>query len=120
MVKRREDVIEYIENQYNVSPEYTFTKFPNYCVFRHKENRKWFGIIMNIPREKIYGEGKEEIDIIDLKIEPELITILKGKKEYFSAYHMNKEHWISVDLSKINNMNELKNLIDDSFNLTKK
>lgn len=33
---------------------------------------------------------------------------------------MNKEHWISVDLTEVRNVNEIKNLIDDSFELTKK
>lgn len=120
MAITREDIITYISNKYEVSPEYTFAKFPKYCVFRHAENNKWFALIMNVSKEKIYGKGKDKVDIIDLKVDPELISILKGKKEYLSAYHMNKEHWISVDLTEVRNVNELKNLIDDSFTLTKK
>lgn len=120
MAITREDIITYIGNKYEVLPEYTFAKFPQYCVFRHTKNNKWFALIMNVSKEKIYGKGKDEVDIIDLKVDPELISILKGKKEYLSAYHMNKEHWISVDLTAVKDVNELKNLIDDSFTLTKK
>lgn len=120
MAITREDIITYIGNKYEVLPEYTFAKFPQYCVFRHTKNNKWFALIMNVSKEKIYGKGKDEVDIIDLKVDPELISILKEKKEYLSAYHMNKEHWISVDLTAVKDVNELKNLIDDSFTLTKK
>jgi predicted DNA-binding protein (MmcQ/YjbR family) len=114
----RNDVITYIKKEYDVIPEYTFKKFPNYCIFRHKSNKKWFGLIMNIPKKKLYAEGEGEIDIIDVKINPEISHLMKQKKGYFPAYHMNKEHWISIDLSRIEDINELKNLIQDSFNLT--
>lgn len=83
MTITRGDIITYIYNKYEVSPEYTFAKFPQYCVFRHTENNKWFALIMNVSKEKIYGKGKDEVDIIDLKVDPELISILKGKKSAF-------------------------------------
>ncbi|WP_316378062.1 MmcQ/YjbR family DNA-binding protein, partial [Enterococcus faecium] len=50
-----------------------------------------------------------------LKVDPELGGILRGKEGYFPAYHMNKEHWISIDLRKIEKLDELsKNIISIS------
>lgn len=114
----REEVIQYIAERYAIQPEYIFEKFPSYCVFRHKHGKKWFGLIMTIPQNKLYGDEGKKIEIIDLKIDPELGEILRNKKGYHQAYHMNKEHWITLDLSSINNFSEIAELIDSSFNLT--
>lgn len=71
-------------------------------------------------RRKIYDDASDHriIDILDLKVDPELGGILRGKEGYFPAYHMNKEHWISVDLRKIEKLDELASLIDGSFKST--
>ncbi|WP_165005661.1 MULTISPECIES: MmcQ/YjbR family DNA-binding protein [unclassified Enterococcus] len=116
----KQEIIDYIEETYQLNPEHVFKKFPDYCVFRHRKNKKWFGLLMNIPEEKLYGSGTGAIDIIDLKVEPELGGLLRGKEGYFQAYHMNKEHWITVDIRKIKNPDELMQLIDASFELTQK
>lgn len=114
----REEIIEYIAETYTIYPEYIFEKFPNYCVFRHKRKKKWFGLIMTIPRNKLYGEEEIKIDVINLKINPELNEIVRNKNGYYQAYHMNKKHWITIDLSAVENLDQIVGLIDDSFKLT--
>ncbi|WP_187240405.1 MmcQ/YjbR family DNA-binding protein [Secundilactobacillus malefermentans] len=74
---------------------------------------------MTIPQNNLYGGNETEIDIIDLKITPELGSILQTGKGYYPAYHMNKEHWITVDLSAIDNFDQLGGMIDDSYELTR-
>ncbi len=48
----REEIFEYVKKQYNTSPEYLWDKYPLYAVLKHNDN-KWYGIIMNVPKEKI-------------------------------------------------------------------
>lgn len=36
------------------------------------------------------------------------------------AYHMNKEHWITLVLERVDSKEEVYHLIEVSFNLTKK
>lgn len=115
---KREEIIDYIEEKYTIYPEYIFGKFPNYCVFRHKRTKKWFGLIMTVPRNKLYGEEEIKIDVINLKINPELNEIVRNKNGYYPAYHMNKEHWITLDLSVVDDFDQIAGLIDDSFKLT--
>ena len=73
---------------------------------------------MNVPMNKLGLEGTQEVQIIDLKLNPELIGLLQHKRGYFPAYHMNKEHWSSVILNDETDFAELKNLIDDSYQIT--
>ena len=43
----------YIEDTYAVTGERLFARDPATCVFRHGSNRKWFAVIMEIPRCKL-------------------------------------------------------------------
>lgn len=38
--------------------DFPFSTAPDYGVFRNPENRKWYGIIMNIPKSKIEKQGR--------------------------------------------------------------
>ena len=38
--------------------DFPFSTAPEYGVFRNPENRKWYGIIMNIPKSKIEKQGR--------------------------------------------------------------
>lgn len=114
----RNEIFEYVENNYHTKPEYLWQKYPNYAVLRHTNNHKWHAIIMNVPKEKLGLQGKEEIDIMDIKIYPEMIGSLRKKEGVFPAYHMNKEHWISLLLNSSFSKQELLKLLDLSFEIT--
>jgi len=73
---------------------------------------------MNVPKNKLGIEDKGETDVIDLKIESELIGSYLQKKGFYPAYHMNKENWISIDLNSTVTAGEIKSLLDTSFTLT--
>ncbi|OAT21619.1 MmcQ/YjbR family DNA-binding protein [Proteus myxofaciens] len=118
----RAELIEYIQNKYTCTAEYLWNKYPNYVVFRHQSNSKWFAIIMDVPSSKLSNDSndnKEILDIVDVKVAPENIGSLRLQEGFYPAYHMNKEHWVSVLLSKKVSKNEIKLLIDDSYHLTK-
>ena len=115
----RELIFAYIESKYATRPEQTFSKFPEYCIFRHKHNGKWYGLVMNVQKNKLTIEGEGETDIIDVKVEPELVGSLLKKNGYYRAYHMNKENWISIDLKSDVTVQEVEEMIDNSYELTK-
>ena len=52
MMINRKTIFEYVKEKYNTEPEYLWAKYPNYAVLRHKENQKWYAIIMDIEKEK--------------------------------------------------------------------
>jgi hypothetical protein len=114
----REDVFEYVNEEYGTRPEFLWSKYPLYAVLKHTNN-KWYGIIMNVPKEKIGLEGREEVDIIDVKCPPDMIANLRSGNGFFPAYHMNKEHWITILLDGSVEDGQIKQLIDLSYELTK-
>jgi len=114
-----EEIFEYVKNEYNTIPEYCWDKYPLYAVLKHTNN-KWYGIIMNISKEKLGIEGKDEIDILDVKCPPEMNGGFRQEKGFFPAYHMNKEHWITILLDGSVESEKIKQLINLSYDLTKK
>ena len=100
-----------------VKAEYPWQKHPSFAVFRHQENKKWFCIYMEITADKLGLIGQETVSIINLKAEPMLIGALRQFDGILPAYHMNKEHWISVILDKVDD-GQIMALIEDSFYLT--
>lgn len=112
----REDVESYIEDRYNVKAENLWKKYPNYTVFRHEDNRKWFTIIMDIDPDKIGFSGDERVDIIDVKISDSMLhDILLKQDGFYPAYHMNKEKWITIILDGSVEIDEVCKMIDESF-----
>lgn len=116
----RAEIFKYIKEKYNVSPEYLFLKSPDCAVFRNEKNNKWFGIMMHIEKRKLGINEDGSIDIINLKGDPEFNSILRSQQHIMTAYHMNKKHWISVLLNYDFPVNELFEMIDWSYQLSKK
>lgn len=114
----REEIFKYVKEKYNTIEEYLWEKYPMYAVLKHSNN-KWYGIIVNISKEKLRLDGKEEIDILNVKCEPEMIGSLRLMKGFLPAYHMNKEHWITILLDGSVESEKIKQLIDFSYDLTK-
>lgn len=116
----RDDVFQYAKEHFGTEPEYLWKNFPNYIVLRHKENSKWYAILMDVSKNKIGMKGNEEIDILDVKCEPIMIGSLLENKGYLPAYHMNKEHWVTILLDGSVTKDEIFNLLDLSYELTQK
>lgn len=115
----REDIFKHVEKNYDTAPDYPFKKFPDYAALRHRSNGKWYGLVMNVSLEQLGLDGNEEVDILNLKCPPEISGSLRNRRDILPAYHMDKEHWISLILERIDSEGEIYNLIEQSFNLTK-
>lgn len=114
----RKGIERYILEAYGCNPEYLWLKFPGYAVFRHKENRKWFALVMDLSKKKLGFDSDEIIDVMNIKCDPVLIGSLIMDNGFFPAYHMNKNYWITVSLDGSVDEEQIKMLIDMSFELT--
>lgn len=114
----RKAIFDYANKTYKSTPEYLWVKYPDYAVLRHSDNNKWYAIIMNVSKDKLGLEGTGEVDIMDLKCEPEMIGSLRMTKGIFAGYHMNKRNWISVLLDDSMDESMVYGLLDMSFLLT--
>lgn len=115
----RNKILEYAKDFYGAEPEYLWQSAPNYAVLRHKTNKKWYGIIMDIQRSKLGISGDEAVDILDIKCDPRLLGSFLQKDGYHPAYHMSKAKWLTVRLDGSVPFNEITGLIDMSYELTK-
>ena len=86
----REELEAYILNQYSTEPDYPWADTPRAAVFRHAGNRKWFALVMEVPRDKLGLAGTEKLDIVNFKCDPILISSLRGETSIFPAYHNGK------------------------------
>jgi len=113
------NVFKYARENFGSEPEYLWNKFPDYAVLRHKSNSKWYAVIMNVSKNKLNIDSKENIDIIDVKCDSLIIGSLLNEKGFFPAYHMNKEKWITVALDGSVPDDEIYHLLNMSYELTK-
>lgn len=116
----RNDIIDYIKNEYSADIDHPWSNYPDYVVFRHKSNNKWFAVIMDVLKSKIGINSEGVIDLLNLKCDPIVVGTLRGEKGFFPAYHMNKENWISAAIDDNTDADKIKSLIDMSFELTLK
>ncbi|MDE5967378.1 MAG: MmcQ/YjbR family DNA-binding protein [Lachnospiraceae bacterium] len=119
----RQDVLAYVKKEYGTDPVHLWQSSPDHEVLRHEAEQgkgkgKWYALIMSIKKETLGLEGEGFIDVINLKCEPEMIDLLRMSKGYLPAYHMNKNHWITVLLDGTVPFDNIKQLIDESYGLT--
>lgn len=77
---------------------------------KHGKNKKWFALIMNV-NDKLY---------LNVKTDPNYSDILRNTYNYIiPVYHMNKEHWNTIIVDEKADWSLAKELIEQSYQLTK-
>lgn len=112
----RQEVFEWVKETFGTEPDYPWKDWN--CVLRHKHNNKWYAVILEVNERKLGLSGDSIIDVLNVKCDPMLIGSLRQKKGFFPAYHMNKDRWISIALDGTVSSEEIKNLIELSYELT--
>ncbi|MBR4555066.1 MAG: MmcQ/YjbR family DNA-binding protein [Ruminococcus sp.] len=115
----RADVFRYAAQKYGAEPEYLWARFPDYAVFRHSDNRKWFGIVMDISLDKLDSSRSGTADVLNIKVDDLLLRDMLVQQEgYYYGYHIARGRWVSVLLDGTVPLDEIKDLIDLSFRAT--
>ena len=115
----RDALIAYVKRKYKAQPEHLWMRYPDYVVFRHANNEKWFGIVMDVPRSKLGLDGDEAVDILNVKLgDPLLADLLMQQEGYFRGYHINRGNWISILLDGSVPMEDVCRWLDESYLVT--
>ena len=114
----RQEVISHIAERYGVAPDYPWPRWPGNAVFRHRGNRKWFGILMDVPAPRLGLAGEGKVDVLNVKVDPDDVAALKLADFILPAYHMNKENWVSVLIEGGVPDGVLADLLETSHRLT--
>lgn len=115
----RKILLEYVREKYGTIPEEPWED-NNHATIKTSNTKKWYGIFMSIPYKTLGLEKSGKIDVLNVKLNPDLIENLIDKKHFFPAYHMNKKYWITILLDSDTDLDLVKSLIDESFKLVEK
>ena len=114
----RQELIDFIFDEYSAEPDYPFPRDDVSCVFRHTDNRKWFGIAMAVPYRTIGINRDGNVDILNVKCDPVMMGSLRGKSGFCPAYHMNKDKWITILLDGSADKADITALLAMSYTMT--
>ena len=118
MVSFRDQVYKYVVEKYKSKIEYLWFRYPNYAVFRNQTNNKWYALIMDIPYNKLGIEKEGIVDVLNVKVADSILKdFLIHQDGIFKGYHIARGNWITILLDGTVNIEEILNLIDESFNL---
>ena len=115
-------IMEKIFQKYKVEPDFPWAngkvkKYKDSGVFRHKDTKKWFAIIMDVSWHFLLkNKNFATVDIINLKVGD--VGVLQKRDGVYPAYHMNHKNWVSITLDETLEDDVITNLIDLSFNVT--
>lgn len=112
------EVIEYVRNKYKDELEYLWEKFDNNAIWRNKQNSKWYGVLLTIPKSKLGLQSDNIVEIIDLRYQREELEKTVDNKTIFPGYHMNKKSWITIKLDNSLDTKSIFELIDNSYKLS--
>ncbi|MBO4937737.1 MAG: MmcQ/YjbR family DNA-binding protein [Oscillospiraceae bacterium] len=114
----RLELAAYLTDTYSTTGENLFARYHSFQVFRHCGNKKWFAVIMDIPKKNLGLTGENEISVVNLKCDTRLIGSFREEPGIFPGWHMNKAHWLSVAQDGTVEDEKIKFLVDMSYELT--
>lgn len=115
---KREELFAYVKEAYGTEAEYLWSRDPDSAVLRRKENGKWYGVVMRVQEKKLGMAGEREVDVLNVKCDPDTISAVVQTSGFFPGYHMNKEHWLSILLDGAVDESQILDFIDRSYVLT--
>ena len=109
---------QYILEAFTAEADHPWQRDPDSEVFRHPASRKWFALMMVLPRRRLGLTGESTLTVLNLKGDPLLIGALRQEPGFFPAYHMNREHWLTVALDGTVEDSRIMALLDMSWQAT--
>lgn len=110
-------ILKQIESQYHAIIEHPWQKYPDDVTAKEPLSGKWFAVFMQVRGDQIGLLSSNLIPIMNVKAEPDFIHILENSEGFAPAYHMNKEHWITVRLDGSIAMEQVMRLIRESYEM---
>ena len=104
----------FIGEKYDVKPEFMWKKFPHFGVYRNAVTKKWFAIIMDIGRGKVFPGEEGEIEVMNLKLDDKAEDYVKQGAAH-PSYHMNHKSWVTVVFDDGVPDRTIKEMIEISF-----
>lgn len=107
-----------IAHHFNDHPEFVFKRLPDYAVFREPISQKWYGLVMNIPRNRLNQQSNNatngKVEVLEFRVDPNHRAALLKLDGLHPAYHMNKDNWVCITLDESQSDQQLLKWITQS------
>ena len=110
-------LLEYLHDKYGTVPNAPWGALEEYHTVNTDKKGKWYGLFMLIPYRYLGLDVDGKIHVLNLKVKPEDIPKIIDNRHFFPSYHMNKKYWISILLDKDVDIDRVKELLDDSYDI---
>ncbi|MBR2577197.1 MAG: MmcQ/YjbR family DNA-binding protein [Firmicutes bacterium] len=125
--------------EFGEKPVFPFKKIEGAGVFENPDNGKWYGLIMEVDRNKLKKPGtlsggkargssqntgstedmpKHMTEAMNVKVRPETVPELTKREGIYECYHMNKKHWVTVVLEDEVPDEDIMSLLRESRSFT--
>ena len=111
------NLVEYVREKYGDELEFLWAKFPKNAIWRRRDTQKWYAVILGVNEKKLGLNSDNEVEVIDLRGEPEEIKNLVDDVNYFVGYHMNKKSWFTIRLDGSVALEKICEHVDKSYTL---
>ncbi len=112
----RQALLDYAAEVYGDAPDFPWAG--DDAVLRHPEDRRWYGLLMSVGRDKLGLPGPGSVDVLTVKCDPIVIGSLREREGAHPAYHMNKDRWVTLRLDGSVPDETIKEALAMSYELT--
>lgn len=112
-----EEILDYAKRVYGTIPEYLWMDDAACMVLRISDTDKWYGVLMNVSREKIGAGGDGDVWILNVRSNIEVASESIDAKGVLPGYYMNPKEWISVLLDGTVGEINILDFLDRSYEL---
>lgn len=110
-------ILQFIKNTYNAEPEFLWSSLPECAALRVPGKKPWFAVIGRVPKARFGFDESGVVEVINLKDEPKFVSERVDGKNYYPAYHMNKQHWYTLFLDEKISDDVIITLVEKSYTL---
>ena len=109
------EVEDYIRSNFEATGDHSFEGDPTVTIFRRLDNNQRFAATKNVGRRSVDAGQSGRIDILNLSLDPRLVTSLRTREGFRPAWRMNRNKWVTVLLDGTVPDDEIRTYLDMSY-----
>lgn len=109
------DLEKHILSHFDAETEHPFDKDKSVTVFRRADNKKWFAATKNIGCRFVNVEREGRVDILNVWLDPYVVTSLRTREGFRPAWHMNQNRWVTILLDGSVSDEDVLSLLDEAY-----
>ena len=109
------EIEDYILSNFEAASDHSFEGDRTVTVFRRRDNNQRFAATKNVGCRSVNVERAGRIDILNVSVNPRLVTALREREGFRPAWRMNRNKWVTVLLDGTVSDDEIRTYLDMSY-----